>query len=128
MPSPALPLASRIRIYLTLALQAFPLIGLAGLATESLQLNGLIIMGLLLLVIVGLVLELMAKPLGRPLALTGLGVQALGVLTFFIWALIEAELGFDNIRFAEVMVILAFHLPVWLWLWNFFGGRKPRQT
>jgi 4-amino-4-deoxy-L-arabinose transferase-like glycosyltransferase len=127
MPSTALPLASRIRIYCTLALQTFPFIGLAGLATESLQLNTLIIMGLFLLVIAGLVLELMAKPLGRPLALAGLGVQALGVLTFFIWALIESELGFDNIGFEETLVILAFHLPVWLWLWNFFGGRRPRQ-
>jgi len=128
MSSTALPLASRIRIYLTLALQAFPLIGLASLATESLQLNAVIIMGLFLLVIVGLILELRSKPLGRPLALTALGVQAAGVLTFSIWALIESELGLHDIGWEEALVILAFHLPVWLWLWNFFGGRKPRPA
>ncbi|MEY3773579.1 MAG: hypothetical protein RLZZ129_359 [Verrucomicrobiota bacterium] len=56
MSSPALSLVARIRIYLTLALQAFPLIGVAVLATESLDLNIVIIMGPLLLVIVGLIL------------------------------------------------------------------------
>jgi hypothetical protein len=128
MSSPAISLAARIRIYLTLALQAFPLVGLAVLAIESLHLSIVIIMGLLLLVIVGLILELRSRALGRTLALTGLGVQALGVLTFFIWALIESELGYDAIEFDDAMVILAFLLPLWLWLWNFFAGRKPQPA
>ena len=128
MSSPPLSLVAHIRIYLTLALQAFPLIGVAVLATESLDLNIVIIMGLLLLVIVGLILELSSKPIGRPLALVGLGVQAAGVLTFFIWALIESDLGFDAIEFDDALVILVFLLPLWLWLWNFFGGRKSHPA
>lgn len=127
MSSQTLTLASRIRIYLTLVLQAFPLFGLAGLATESVHLSLIAAMGLLLLVIVGLILELVSKPLGRPLALTGLGVQAIAVLTFFTWAFIEADIGFDDIRFEDAAVVVGFLLPLWLWLWNFFGGRRPRQ-
>lgn len=119
-------LAVRVRLYLTLILQVLPFSILIVVLLGKFQLNVLLMMSPLLVAIVGLIMELASRPAGRSLTLIGLGVQALAVIAFLVFATLQTEDLWTDLTGRDALVLLATLLPLYLYTWNLLAGRKAR--
>jgi len=124
MPSTHHSLADRIRLYITLSLQAVPLIVL--LFTTS-SYKSLFIVIPLLLTVIGISMELAGRSAGRALALWMLGLQALamcGAAVFVIYMTFSAAGTNDMLSAGDLPTLSLMLVPLGIFLWNYLGGRK----
>ncbi len=122
---PLLPLRTRLRLYVTLVLQALLFLVLLAASLDNFRLNNALILIPLAAAVTGLILELAARPAGRPLTLLGLSLQSLGMIGFVVMAVLTTENFFANLAGDDVLLLAGLLLPVYLLAWNFFGGRQP---
>jgi hypothetical protein len=71
-------------------------------------------------------MELASRPAGRSLTLIGLGVQALAVIAFLVFATLQTEDLWTDLTGRDALVLLATLLPLYLYTWNLLAGRKAR--
>jgi hypothetical protein len=124
MHTPEFP--ARVRLYVTLGVQVVPFVFALSAMASPFQPKAIVLVIPFLLGVVGPVLELAGRPAGRPVTLTGLGLQTLGAIAFVIAVVVSGGDG-AQLRASDLLVIAAIVLPVTtLLLWNWkAGARKP---
>jgi hypothetical protein len=123
-PMTSSPLSTRIRLYVTLILQALPFLVLLVATVSTFNLNALLVLAPLAVAITGILIELAARSLGRSLTLLGLGLQTLAMIALVVMAIVTTEDFFANLEGDDLLLLVALLLPLYLLVWNFLGGRS----
>lgn len=125
MTTPKLPLAARIRHYLTLIVQSIPLTFMAVALANGLTPLRLAVTLFFLLAVLGPVAELMGRSLGRKLTLATLAIET-GAFGFALVVLLRED-GIESSD--DVTTVALLLVPAVFLIWNLLGGRKrPAPT